>query len=504
VWPANNTTYLVNNEFVPFAKPVVLPNDPNEVKLAPRGQINPQADEAIAEAITAMEKPLADLEKDLADGRHINQYDKITGQAMLARLYALRGLRMSMEAAEHRLQVADQADLVEQAGVIMSGLGKRIANYDQLLSITDETLVKLIDETKARVKELADQIGAIDSKIVELEKEKAGLAADNVKLLVEAGKVDLESKTTDAVSGVDLFDKARGLMDTAGKNSARIAQIEEAVSVLKARRQDPDTAKTAEEAKLAQAVGIDEKRQARIKNLQAERADVIKQLTETQKQAEQSATLAVAAAKAAAAADDKAHADYSKAVDIYQAYDAATEALAGDDKSPSFLKPDPAVIAMLGDTRMARAGMKVRALLLQRRLDEVASQTAAEWARLPVQNTVPPVIGQVDDYLSDASKIKEDAQDDFRWAAKVYDKAARIVPDKKLKWAYVLQQTAANVNLYRLSGDPTVKQAALDALASLGEQERSPNIFEAVGEFRTQLNNPPLLAPAAAPATTPE
>jgi hypothetical protein len=498
----NDTPYMVGEKYAPFAEDITLPSDPNAagklvVRLTALGQINPQADEALNDAIKGLTEALA-----AAEGQP--ELDTINAQAVLARLYALRGYRMSLEAGMRRRQAWDVAGLVESAAVRISGLGKRIASYDQLLSVTDESLGKMAETAGTQQSAAVAKIDEANKKTAVLEKEEADLKAANVKLFEESRKLLVDSRLADPIKGVALFDEAKTKEDQAGVNSARIAQIDEAKLILKSQLVEFDAVRAAAVNQATVAGEMTNTRQKSRTETDQERKAQVDKLTEAQKQAETLAGQVVEISKAAAAAEAKAAGDYDKAVKTYQAYEQTTESYAKDPDADAFLKPDPAIIAMLGDVQMARADLRVQALLLQQRLQTVVAETSGIWSGLPVQNTTPAVIGQMKDYLPNAGKMmREDAQRDFSWAARAYEKATGAVKDPKLKWAYVLQQSAANVSLYRLSGDADAKQKATAALDSLGTQETSPLIAPTAGEFRKLLTGPALLGSEASSAPAP-
>jgi hypothetical protein len=510
----NDTPYMFREKYAPFATPMTeteLPSDPNaaakpalvnQVKLTALGQINPQADQALKEAVD-------DLTKALASAEGQPEMDRINAQIVLARLYALRGYRMSIEAGMMRRQAWDLARRTESDAVLISGLGKMIATHDQLLSVTDASLGKMAEGAEAQQSAAKAKIDEANKKIKALETEEADLKAANVKLAGESQKLLTESQLADPIKGVALFDEAKTKEDQASTNSARIAQIEEAASVLKSQVADLDGIVTAAVGRVTAdgkvevpglatvAAEMAAARQKSRSETEQERKTQLDKLTEAQKQAETLAGQVVEASKAAAAAEAKAMGEYDKAVKAYEAYEQITEPYAKDPRAGAFLKPDPAIIAMLGDVQMARADLMVQALLLQQRLQTVASETAGIWSALPVQNTTPAVIGRMKDHVPNPGKVKEDAQRDFSWAARAYEKATDAVSDSKLKWAYVLQQSAANVSLYRLSGDADAKQKATTALNSLGAEEASPLIAPTAGDFRKMLAGPALLGSEA-------
>jgi len=511
----NDTPYMINKQYAPFAKEIELPSDPNAgaklVELAPPGQTNPQAKDALEEAVGGLTKALAS-----AEGQP--ETDRINAQIVLSRLYALRGYRMSLEAGIVRRQAWDLARRTESEAVLISGLGKIIATHDQLLSVTDASLGEMAEAAKAQKSAAEAKIAEAKKKIEGLEKEEADLKAANVKLAGESQKLLTESQLADPIKGVELFDQAKTKEDQVGANSARIAQIEEALSVLKSQVEEFEGSRLAAAGRVTAdgkvevpgletvAADMAAARQKSRSETEQERKTQLDKLTEAQKQAETLAGQVVKASKDVAAVEANAMGEYEKAVKAYEAYEQITEPYARDPRAGALLKPDPAIIAMLGDVQMARADLMVQTLLLRQRLHAVAAETAEIWSALPVQNTTPAVIGQMKDYVPNPGKVKEDAQRDFSWAAKAYEKAKDAVGDPKHRWTYVLAQSAANVSLYRLSGDADAKQKATAALDSLGAEEASPLIAPTAGDFRKMLAGPALLgseAPSGPPPTQP-
>jgi len=491
----NDAPYMVNKQYAPFAKLIELPSDPNAavklIQITDLGQVNPQADLALNDAIKGLTEAMA-----AGEGRP--EIEKLNAQVVLARLYALRGYSMSLGAGMKRRQAWDVADQVESAAVSIGGLGKQVATQDQLLSVTDESLGKMAETAKSQQSAAEAKMADANTAIAKLDSEEAELKAANVKIFEDSRKLLADSQLADPVRGVVIYDEAKTKEDKAGVNSARLAQIDETRQILKSKLAEFEVARAGAVNQVKLAGSMAEARQKSRSETEQERKDQIGKLTDAQKQAEMLAGKVVELVKAAAADEAKAAADYDKAVKAYQAYEQTTESYARDAAADNFLKPDPAILAMLGDVQMAWADLRVQAYLLQQRLDVVVAETSGIWSGLPTQNTTPAVIGQMKNYVSDAGKMKEDAQRDFSWAARAYEKAVAAVKDPKLKWPYVLQQSAADVSLYRLSGDADAKQKATTALDSLHGEEASPRIAPTADDFRKMLAAPPLLGPAAA------
>jgi len=498
----NDATYKVGDEYAPLTALKQLPDgDGGLIELAPPGQINPKADAAIKEAIDCLTKAM-----ESAEGQP--ELDKLQAKVVLARLYSLRGYRHSLEAARKGDAAWAGALKVENAVVQMSGLGRRIANCDQVLSVNDESLGKLAEAAKTERSAIQAKIDDARKKVSDLEKEKADLTADNKKLSESSRKLLIESRLADdPVKGVDLFDQAKTLEDEAGRNSARIAEIEQALSLLKSRTLELEAAVAATNRQTAVTGEMAGNRGQRHTEVENQRKGFVAQLTEVQKETETLAGQVIEAAKAAAASEARAAGDYDKAIKAYEDYDRTSTGFEGDPSASAFLKPDAGILAMLGDTRMARANLHVQALLLQSRLAAVVAEASKIWAGLPTRNTAPAIVAQMADYVSDVAKTRENTRDDFRWGAKAYEKATAAQKDRNLKWAYQLQHSAAYVSLYRLSGDPDAKLKAVAALDALGEQERSPLIAPTAATLRKLLADEPMpdaqapTRPASMPAT---
>jgi len=481
----NDATYKVGDDYAPLMVQKELPDGGKGlIELVPSGQINPNADAAIKQAIDGLTKAM-----ESAEGQP--ELDKLQAKTVLARLYALRGFRHSLEAARNGDAAWNGAMKVENAAVRMNGLGRRILNCDLVLGVSDESLGEFAQAAKTERSAVETRIADVKKKIATLEKEKADLIAASEELSKAARKLRIDSRLAGPIEGVDIFEKAKTKEDEVGKNSGRIAEIEEATRILKAKLAEYELVLAATNSQTTLAGDMAKARGERRAEVQNQRKGFVAQLTETQAEAEKFAGVVVAAVKAAAASEAKAAGDYEKSIKTYEAYDKTSKGFAGDSSASAFLKPDPGILAMLGDTRMARGNLQVQALLLQARLSAVAENASKIWAGLPTQNSAPAIIAQMGDYVSDVAKTGENAQDDYRWAAKAYEAATDNQNDRKLKWAYQLQQSAAYVSLYRLSADADAKQKGIAALDALGEQEGSPLIAPTAATFRKLLSDAP-------------
>lgn len=492
----NDTAYKVGGEFAPLSAPNKVPEgSAGPIELMPAGQINPKADEALDEAINILTKAM-----ESAEGQP--ELDQLQAKVVLARLYSLRGYRHSREAARNGGAAWANALKAESAVVQMSAHGRRIASCDQILGVNDASLGKLGDAASAERSAETTKIAEAQKEISVLEKEKAALNVANEKLLGEARKLSSESRLAEPIEGVDLFDKSKTLEAEASVNTARIGQIEGAISVLKSKTVASEGIVAATDRQITIIGETVKNRGERRTKVENDRSGFVAQLTETQKEIETLAGQVVEAAKAAAASEARAAADYEKSIKTYQDYETTSAKFKGDRSASAFLKPDPSILAMHGDVRMARGDLQVQALLLQSRLAAVVAEASKIWAELPPPNAAPAIVGQMGDYVSDVAKTRERAQDDFRWAAKAYEAATASQNDEKLKWAYQLQESAAYVSLYRLSADADAKQKAIASLDALGEQEGSPLIAATAATFRKQLSEGPMMG-AGAPTSTP-
>jgi len=497
----NDTPYMIGDKYAPFPADFKLPSDSNEaakqVRLTDLGHVNPQADEALNEAIDGLTKALGAA----AEGQP--EIEKIHAQSVLARLYAMRGYRMSLSAGLKRRQAWDAAGLVDDEAVRINGLGKRIASYDQILSVTDESPGNMAEAAKKQLAAAVAKMADANTATAALEKEEAELKAANVKLFGDSRKLLVDSQFADPIKGVEIFNEAKTKEDQAGVNSARLAQIDESKLILKSQLAEFDAARVAAASQVAAAGKLaDDRQKSRTETEQARKAQVDK-LTEAQQRLEVLAGQIVQLSKVAAADEAKAVGDYDKAVNVYELYEKTTGSYAKGPDADAFLKPDPAIVAMLGDVLMARADLRVQALLLQRRLDAVVAEISGIWSALPTRSAAPASIAQMKDYVPNVGKMREDAQRDFNGAATAYEKATAAVKNPKFKWAYVLQQSAAGVGLYRLSGDAEAKKKATEALDSLDTQEASPLIAPTAGDFRRLLSGPALLLGSEAPSSSP-
>ncbi len=491
----NDTTYKVDDDFAPLATmkgdapeaiPEPSPTEPSDlVEITPAGHINPKADAAIKEAIDTLVEAMKS-----AEGQP--EFDQLQAQAVLAKLYSLRGFRNSMEAARNADAAWASALKAESTVVKMSSLGKRIATCDQMLSVKDESLGQYADAAKSERSAMADKIAKAKGEISKLNKEKTDLTADSTKLTKEADELHVRSRLAEPIESVDIFDQAKTLEDKVGKNTARITEIDGAIAILESRIAEYEGTMAAADRQMSVAGEMAKVRGERRTEVENQRQGFVAELTKAQKQAEMLAGEVIMAAKAAATNEAKAAADYEQAIKTYEQYQVASKNFSEQFSSDEFLKQDPGILAMFGDTRMARGNLLVQSLLLQGRLAAVVKHANDIWTALPTQNTPPAIISQMDDYVVDVAKTRGDAQADFRWAAKAYVTATNSQKDKKAKWSYQLQQAAAYVSFYRISADANARQKALDSLDALGEQEGSPLIAPKAASLRKLIDDGPV------------
>lgn len=477
--------FQVGGQYVPVT-PEMARADGNDITLLPAGAINPQVDDALQEAIDALTGAM---------GSEAPPRDKAQAHAMLARIQALVGYRNAVGAAQQREKTRALLRTLELSAIRMGDHGKRIANCDALLSVTDPTLAELAGKAKAGASAAQTKIGELQGKIDTLLKEKADLEAENQKLLAAARKLRVESQLAGPMKGIELFDKAKVQEDKATANAVRLTEIEDTVQFLKSQiavvQLDVDAAGRTSAA----AAAIAQARTERKAETQKQRDEFVGLLTAEQTRVKDLAAKATEAWQGAKALEGKATAAYAAADEQYDQYGQATSERGGGDTP----KTDPGIIAMHGDMRMERGSMHTRAVSLQSRIDYVVDEVTGLWSALPVQKTVPEAIGQLRGYLADKTRAGQQAKEDFRWAAKSYEKAVKIPRgvDDEQQWAYHLQVAAAYASLYRLTGDSGDRKSGSDALEQLGSVEGSRFIAKDAAHYRK------LLAAAPADANAP-
>jgi len=418
--------------------------------------------------------------------------------AVLARVCALQGFRHALEAAQKRDQAWGLVCRLERAAILMGDHGKRIANCDALLSVSDKSLGEMSARAKADVEAAQAKIADLKKKIDGLKTQKASLEAANEKLLAEARKLRVDSQLADVTRGIELFDQAKAKEDEAADNSVKITEIEDGIQFLSSQvaMVELDVAAAAKRSAVAGKIAAD--RRQRQADTRKQRDHFIELLSESQKEVETLAGSVIKVCGEASAIEEDANSAYGRAVTQYEAYGRSTvRGPGGVDDLPS---ADPAIIAQFGDARMARADLRVRSLALQERIEHVAGEVKRLWSSLPVQKDVPGIIEKVGGYVGEAGKVRKAAEDDFRWAAKDFEKAAEDV-ERKYRWAYRIQIAAAYTGWYRISGDGQVRQKAIATLDGLGEEEASRYVAPHAAHLRkllaAKVTPPPTSAPAA-------
>ena len=458
---------------------------------APAGAINALADQA-------MEQAVDELSAALKDPGDAPPADIALAHAVLARVHALQGFRKGIEAEQRRAKAWGLVRRLEHAAIRMGDHGKRIANCDALLSVTDKSLGEMSARAKADNEAAQVKIAGLKKQIEGLEAERAALEAANEKLLAAARKLRVDSQLADVLKGIDLFDQAKANEDKATDNSVRITEIEDSVQFHNSQIATLELDVAAAGKRSAAAAKIDADRKQREVDTGKKRDDFITLLTESQKEVETLAGSVVKACKEISAIEKDANSAYDRAAEQYKEYTKSTATTGLDiDRLPP---ADPAIIALFGDARMARADLRVRSLALQQRLDHVLDSVRKLWSSLPVQKDVPGIVDQVAGYVGGVNAVRQAAQEDFRWAAKDYEKAAEGV-EKKHRWAYRIQIAAAYTGWYRVSGDGQARQKAIAALDELGEEEGSRYIAPHAAHFRKLLAAEATPAPGPAPPT---
>ena len=489
----HDPVHKVGERYVPIMEKIAVP-DGNEIKPLPYGAINPNVDDVLKQAIGG-------LSAARSAGKDAPAPDVAEAEVMLARLHALQAYRYGVEAAQKRDEAWGVLRELENAAIEMGDHGKRIANCDALLSVSDPSLDAMAAKGKTDEAAAQARITDLKGKISGLQKEKATLQAENEALLGAARKLRVDSQLADEFKGIELFDQAKVKEDKATANSVRLTEVEDQIQFLNSQIATFELDVAAAGKESATAAKIAEDRAQRKADVQKQRGEFAALLTGAQQRAEAAAGKVAGICQGAADLETKALDAYAKADAQYEAYkNMTTERPSSDDATPPTA---PTVVAQLGDMRMERANLGVRRLALQSRISEATDRVAKLWAGLPVQKDPPAVIGQVAGYLPDGKKAASQARDDFRWAAKSYEKAADLLKAPQQVWAYRLQTAAAYTALYRLTGEGEDQQKGNAALDALGEEERSRFIAEHAAHFRKLLAAAPSGAggaPTSAPA----
>lgn len=487
----HDPVFKVGGDYAPFTERKDAPDDPNAIELVPLGMVNPKAAPALKQAADELSAALAAADSDTPP------VDKALAHAVLARIHALEGDRMALLATQKRHEAWTLLRRMEDAAIAMGDHGKRVANCDQLLSVTDPSVAKMAGGAKADIAAAQGKIGGLTQKRQAHEKEKASLATANEKLLADARELRVQSQLAGPIKGIELFDKARAKEDQATANSVRITELEDTVQFLASQIATLKLDVAAAQRRGTAAAEVASRREKRTATIRQERDAFVQLVTDSQKEVETLAGKTIDLCKQARDEEDDANKAYGGAEGQYKKYAGCTGDQAPMDVPE--LDSDPAIVSMWGDMRMQQGQLRLATLSLQKRLDHVVAGVTKLWEALPVQNTVPDIVTQVPAYRTNAQEMKTAAQEDFRWAAIRYEDAAELVgrkeKDKKLQWAYRLQTAAAYAALYRLSQDAEYRRKGTEVLDQLGRAEASPYVAKHAAHFRKLLGGTPAPEP---------
>ena len=479
----NDPVYKIGGEFAPLTAEKPGKADGNSITLVPAGTLNERA-------WKALELADSELTAALGSSGDASAADKALAHAVLARVLAAKGYHQAILAAQKRDQAWLLLRKMEDAAIEMADHGKRVGSCDQLLAVTDPTLGQMATKADADATAAAGKITGLKTKIADLAKQKASLIAANEKLLAEARKLRVASRLAPVLKGIELFDQARAKEDEATANSTKITEIEDANQVLVADIQTIELDVSAAAKRKTDAAKIAGDRSRDKADIQTRRDGFVRLLTDAQKQVETLAGQVIEVCGKAGADEQAAVEAYGKGAAQYDSYDKVTA------KGKGGAKADPAIWALYGDLRLARADLRVRQLALQERITHMVGEVTKLWSGLPVQKDVPGVVGQVTGYLAAADQAKKDATEDFRWAVKDYEKARPAVR-RELQWAYRLQVAAACAGMYRLTADQDAQKQGTEALDALTDEAGSPYVSTHAAHLRKLLGGAE--APPAAP-----
>jgi hypothetical protein len=486
----HDPVFKVGGDYAPFTERKDVPDDPNAIELVPLGMVNPKAAPALKQAASELSAALAAADSDTPP------VDKALAHAVLARIHALEGDRRALLATQKRHEAWNLLRRMEDAAIAMADHGKRVANCDQLLSVTDPSVAKMASGAKADIAAAQTKIGEMTRKMQAHEKEKTSLATANEKLLADARELRVQSQLAGPIKGIELFDKARAKEDQATANSVRITELEDTVQFLASQIATRKLDVAAAQRRGTAAAEVAGRREKRTATIRQERDAFVQLVTDSQKEVETLAGKTIDLCKQARDEEDGASKAYGSAEAQYKNYAGCT-----GDKAPMDvpeLDSDPAIVSMWGDMRMQQGQLRLATLSLQKRLDHVVAGVTKLWEALPVQNTVPDIVTQVPAYRTNAQEMKTAAQEDFRWAAIRYEDAAKLLDrkgKKKLQWAYHLQTAAAYAAHYRLSQDAEYQRKGTEVLDKLGRAEASPYAAKHAAHFRKLLGGGGTSAP---------
>ncbi|MCK4601823.1 MAG: hypothetical protein KAU28_05120 [Phycisphaerae bacterium] len=444
-----NPPIKVGEDFLPL--PGREGERPAAVEVAKSGTLNPK----VLEELDAAQKILTES---LQAGADAPAAQKARAQAALGQALAMRGDYHATEAKTARVRAADAVD---EAGRLLSQMQLQrelVEHYKKLIGISNEAGEEILSANKARAVELDEEIEAVKRDIEKLRAEQKKLLDESEKLIREGTTFRVESRLATGEKVLELFEEAVA-RDIAAKRAAveanelelQIAFLNNDRRVLEARQSSAKDIIAAMTEVLKSHV---DQTDAYRKVLQQRQDD----LAEITRQIESLAKEIAKQCKVAATAESGAE----------KAYDSAIERFSKSQR----LKEVAATVTQQAGASMAVAELYVDSLELQGQITRILSQAPAAAGRIT--------------YVPNPQEAERQAKEYYKRAVELYARVVAMTPHRQ-KWAAQGQLAYANIRLYALTREPTVRRRAEEVLNKALAGREASRYLESVVALKKHL-----------------
>ncbi|MCE5328339.1 MAG: hypothetical protein LLG01_18210 [Planctomycetaceae bacterium] len=473
--------------------PFVKDGDPvvtrETIRLRAPNAVNPQAETALTQAKTILQAALADNSLAPADIKALAHH-------MAARVMSLRGYCFDQKALNQRWNAQRDANRVDRTlGVVQAQLGF-LAQYDKLLSLPDDDVQKIVDQTTTELADIEKEHEAASKQIIYLGNEVAALRDQIATLSQKARQNRAESRL---ITGA----KSLAMIEDVLKDEAQIRQIEGKISTnqnqvqqLLEQRRMLGVRINAGRSKIEMAKSMLEHRKEQMGRRGQQREDCLKLIKESQ-----DAILKDVAAVNAAALGAKA--DEAQAMKEYSNCQAELgHALVGPDANTA------EGLAEKGDVLARIAGLQSEQAIFARRLLALQAPINDVWPKAAANATAPKEAQELAAYLSNPDVTAGESLKNYEETIRDYELAIQGLKEneKVYRWIYQGELAAAYLGHYRLKNDAEKLRKANEIIADAMKSREASPYLRPVLHLRDRLagiaaTQPAASEPAAPPAS---
>lgn len=450
---------VVGGEFAPSDAVATTQN----VTLAPAGTLNPKAIEALGKAQSILSAAVQE------SAGKVSPHAEGVARMMLGRIESQIAQYRAMEAAKSRNEARYALGRADYALMVAQAHATALVSINELASLKDGEVAAVLDKAKAEVASADAQIRDLEGQIQTLSEQRKQLSDEQYRLTSEADGLAREAREATPKEGMTMLEKAQALRENAAKAEARVSEIEALVDASRQKTSSLQVARSAADALAQVAAAVVESRRGSVADAEKARSEAGKMLATVKQNLTEMSAQAASSLTAAAAAENKAVERLGVAV---KEFELASKLLTGASQMEA--------LSQNADARLELVSLQMGRLRTSAVADAYAGRLKKVYADLqdstgfPIQHaeTIQGYLGGADA----ARSIREDVIKTLRDAIAAYGRADAMAP-RELRWAYQGQKAAAELTLYSLTGEDTLKTGAATALAAaLQGKENSPNL----------------------------